>query len=33
MGQLLIRRPYICKCNHIDCICPESKDSSRVKIN
>ena len=29
----IIKRPYICKCNHIECICPESKDETRFRIN
>lgn len=34
MDQLIIKRPYICKCNHYECICPESKDKDKfVKIN
>lgn len=32
MDQLEIKRPYICKCNHIECCCTESKDKTRIKI-
>lgn len=32
MDQLIIKRPYICKCDCIECICPESKDKTRTKI-
>lgn len=32
MTPLDIKRPYICRCNHIDCQCPESKDINRKKV-
>ena len=33
MDQLIIKRPYICRCNCIECCCVESKDKTRFRIN
>lgn len=32
MDRLIIERPYICKCNCWDCVCPESENKNFIKV-